>query len=282
LEAEQRFVSHLSEAAPFLPESLRETSHLARSCCQGDGIESIWTWGWDELNVAQREVSDPTSLSSAAEACIDGTSPQALLKESMSLPLDPHIVQLREIIFLRTLSSLYQDISTPNLDRPSGLQETTVTGRLKTLARLFENYLPSSEVYRHAFDLERALPAPANPNAPQAGQASSRILKNIYLQWRDRSSSSREDATFAYATYLLDSGSVGEGTTLVNNLIATSSSREYREEMKRRWKRVLEGDPLNGEEDEMTMELDDTTEDQVASCTSDGEGASDTEFVVVS
>jgi hypothetical protein len=193
------------------------------------------------------------------------------------------MIQLREILFLRTLSSLYQDISTPSLDRPNALQEMTVTGRLKTLTRLFDSYLPSSEVYRHAFDLERALPAPASPKAPQAGQASSRILKSIYLQWRDRSSSSKEDATFAYATYLLDSGSVGEGTTIVNNLIATSSFGEYREEMKRRWKRVLEGESLNGEKDEMTMELDDTTEpNEVSSQTSDDESASDTEFVVVS
>jgi hypothetical protein len=208
---------------------------------------------------------------------------QALLKESVSLPLDPHIVQLREILFLRTLSSLYLDISTPSLDRPSALQEMTVTGRLRTLTRLFESYLPSPEVYRHAFDLECALPAPASPQAPQAGQSSSRILKNIYLQWRDRPSSSKEDATFAYATYLLNSGSVGEGTTIVNNLIATSSSGEYREEMMRRWKRVLEGDSLNGEEDEMTMELDGTAEpNEVATQTSEEESASDTEFVVVS
>jgi hypothetical protein len=206
--------------------------------------------------------------------------PQALLKESVALPLDFRMVQLREIIFLRTLSALYQSISTSSLNQPGNLQETTVTGRLKTLNRLFKSYLPAPGIYRHAFDLERALPAPANPKAPQVGQSSSRILKEIYLHWRQGSSSSREDATFAYAAYLLDSGSVGEATTLVNNLIATSPSGEFREEMERRWKAVLEGDALNREEDEAVMEVDDNP-NEVPSQTSDDESASDVEFVVV-
>jgi hypothetical protein len=67
LEAEQIFVSRLSDATSFPPETPREISRLARGCCQGDGIESTWTWRWDELNAAQREVSGPTSLSSVAK-----------------------------------------------------------------------------------------------------------------------------------------------------------------------------------------------------------------------
>jgi hypothetical protein len=187
---------------------------------------------------------------------------------------------LREILFLQVLSALYQEIPS-SVDHPGALQEVTVTGRLKTLNRLFERCLPTPEIYRHAFDLERALPTPACPKVPQPGQCSSRILQEIYLQWRHCSSYSREDAVFAYAAYLLESGSVGEAMTLINNLMATLPSGEFREALERRWKTIIERGTLNDEAEQATG-VDETADpDEIASRTSDDESPSDVEFVVV-
>jgi len=59
LETEQEVVSHIS-SEPSSPDALREVARLARSCCRGEGIESVWTWGWDDLSISQREVSSCT------------------------------------------------------------------------------------------------------------------------------------------------------------------------------------------------------------------------------
>jgi len=149
--------------------------------------------------------------------------------------------------------------------------------RLKTVSRLLRSYLPSPEVYKHAFDLERALPSPKNPKPSEAGESSARILEYIYLLWRDHSASSKEDATFAYAAYLLDSDSIGEATRLVNNLMATAPFGEAREAMEKRWKGILERDPAGGEGD-ANMETDDAAN---SDRTSDDD-SSDVDFVVYS
>ena len=180
---------------------------------------------------------------------------------------------------MRTISSIYQTISNPT--QANNKPEVTVKGRQKILSRLLQSYLPSTDVYRHAFDLEQALPIATDSKSPQNGESSSRILENIYVLWRDCSLSGKEDATFAYAAYLLGSGSVGEATKMVNNLVTTAGSGEVRERMEKRWKVIIEGDAVD-DEAVSKMEIDgegDSGEGDGQSSAEDS--SSDVEFVVV-
>lgn len=172
------------------------------------------------------------------------------------------------------LSSVYQNASIASTE--SNNQEATAKWRQQTVMRLLQSYFPSPEVYRHAFDLEQALPALADSKSPLNGQLSPRILENIYLLWRDHSLSSKEAATFAYAAYMLNSGLVGEATRLVNNLISNASG-EARERMEKRWRGILEGEGTRDEE-ESKMDVDEPADEAHDSSEED---SSDVEFVVV-
>ncbi|KIM29138.1 hypothetical protein M408DRAFT_8499 [Serendipita vermifera MAFF 305830] len=236
--------------------NLRDVSRLARSQCTGEGIESVWTWGWDQLTTLERET---------------------LIKETLLLPSNTKMAHLREILTLRTLSSIYHTITDASVQ--SNTLEVTAKGRRQTITRLLQTYVPSPEVYRHAFDLERNLPAAADPKSPKNGESSSHILETIYLLWRDHSLQSKEDATFAYAAHMLEIGSVGEATRMFNNLLSTATSLEAREGMEKRWKGVVDGKgPDTTGDSRMEIDADSPSNQNHSSAE---ESDDDVEFVVV-
>ncbi|KAG8782554.1 U3 snoRNP protein [Serendipita sp. 405] len=140
-----------------------------------------------------------------------------LIKEALS---NSETAALREALLLRTISSLY--LSTPGDGPPA---------RSNTINRLLRSYSLTSLVYRHAFELEEAQP-----------ETDTSLLQDIFHLWRDAGglASNREDATFAYASHLLNERLVKEANILINNLIALSIEGNRKEVLEKRWSDTID------------------------------------------
>jgi hypothetical protein len=178
------------------------------------------------------------------------------------------------MLFLRLLSSIY---STPT----SPIEADPNKTRTKTVSRLLKSYLPKPDVYRHAFELEAALPAFIGQNKHTDVHLQRPILEEIYRLWVDApdagmpEGSNKADATFAYAAYLLNAGAVKEATTLVNNLFARAGSWSIRQDLEKKWRIIADG-PLT--EERVEEDSDDVMDD--AQKTEEEAGDSDIEFVI--
>ncbi|KAG8829024.1 U3 snoRNP protein [Serendipita sp. 411] len=168
----------------------------ARKICRGESLEKIWCYAWDTLTLGEKE---------------------DLIKEALS---NSETAVLREVLLLRTISSLY--LSTPE-DGPST--------RSKNINRLLRSYSLTSVVYRHAFELEEAQP-----------ETDTSLLQDIFHLWRDAGglASNREDATFAYASHLLNERLVKGANILINNLIALSIEGNRKEVLEKRWRDTID------------------------------------------
>lgn len=151
------------------------------------------------------------------------------MKEALSLPVTRLFIKLREVVFLGSISDLY-----------SG---SLISEHLVVVSPLLKGYSPTPEVYKHAFELE------VSSSSSSPSEADSRefttLVELIFQQWRDgndnsrfqNKSSFREDATFAWRTYLLGLGGihVKEAIIAVNNLLTGMEPEEKsRVELKRK------------------------------------------------
>ncbi|CAG7846186.1 U3 small nucleolar RNA-associated protein 6 Short=U3 snoRNA-associated protein 6 [Serendipita indica DSM 11827] len=172
---------------------------------------------------------------------LDLSEQEDILKQALS---QSETLSLREHILMQTLSSLY-------LTQPQNKSEV--------ILRLLRTYSPGTAVYEHAFELEKSEPS-----------SSTNLLRSIFHLWRDAhnesgsTESTREDATLAFASYLLHNGSVKEANSIISNLVAASGAR--REGIERRWKQVIDGPRIDqveredGAEDAMETDEDSESE----------------------
>lgn len=150
---------------------------------------------------------------------------------------------------------------------------------MDTVLRLLKTYLSKPPVYRHAFELEAALPLNTTKADNPVRYAHAPLLEGIYRLWVDASNgpgmANKSDATFAYAGYLLNIGSVKEATILVNNLFAATDSWSIKQELEKRWRGIVDGVTKGDAEgpDEQLESPEGTEEEEEA-------GGSDIDFVI--
>jgi hypothetical protein len=180
------------------------------------------------------------------------------------------------------------------------------------IPRLLRTYLPTPEVYKHAFYLEASTTSSSfsSPSSVEEKMKKSRdLVESIFRQWRDSSgggSSSnnnggssqrqcKEEATFAWCIYLLGLGGStnikGASTAMSNYLAGMEPGEKARVESK--WRKVLDGDTEKpgetGEMEDDTDKVGETVDEDVdmdggASENNDDEEIEDdedVEFVVV-